>query len=108
MTSSWLHALSGLISAAGGSVPGAHCEIRVRCGEVTGGIDLATGSLSTGVNASSEVRGDEAALMALVRGEVTLQAAFREGTINLTGEPEPFLRLAMILDTARQTEAVTC
>lgn len=104
MSGVWLHELSGLISAAAGAIPGTQCEIRVRCGDFTGGIDLATGSLSAGVNASSEIRGDEASLLALARGQVTLQAAFREGIINLTGDPEPFLRLAMILDRARKTE----
>lgn len=108
MSGSWLHELSGLISAAAGTIPGTQCEIRVRCGDFAGGIDLATGGLSTGANASSEVRGDEGTLTALVRGEVTLQSAFSEGIINLTGAPEPFLRLAMILDRARQAESVLC
>jgi hypothetical protein len=106
MASSWLHELSGLIAAAAGAVPGAQCEIRVRCGDFTGGVDLATGSLSTGVDASAELRGDEGTLCALVRGEFTLQSAFREGIISLTGDPEPFLRLAMLLDRARQPAAV--
>jgi hypothetical protein len=91
-----------------GAIPGATCEIRVRCGDFTGGIDLATGSLTSGVNANSEMQSNEAALVALVRGELTLQAAFAEGVINLTGEPEPFLRLAMILDRASQHDFVGC
>jgi hypothetical protein len=54
------------------------------------------------------MQSNEAALVALVRGELTLQAAFAEGVINLTGEPEPFLRLAMILDRASQHDFVGC
>lgn len=108
MIGSWLHELSGLIASAGGSIPGGQCEIRVRCGDSAAGIDLATGGLSTGVQANSEICGDESSLIALVRGEVTLQSAFREGIIALTGEPEPFLRLAIILDRTRHPEGAMC
>jgi hypothetical protein len=108
MNGGWLHDLSGLIAAAQGPVPGTQCEIRVRCGDSTSGIDLATGSLSSGRQARSEICGDEATLRSLVRGDVTLQGAFREGAIALSGDPEPFLLLAMILDRARVAEAVTC
>ncbi|MFN4895639.1 MAG: SCP2 sterol-binding domain-containing protein [Pseudomonadota bacterium] len=106
MSNSWLHELSGLISASGATRPGVLCEIRVRCGEVVSGIDLSTGQISSGVNATSEVSGDEQSLQRLVRGETTLQSAFRSGAIHLNGDPEPFLRLAMILDRASALNAL--
>jgi hypothetical protein len=101
----WLHELSGLIAASGGSLPGTPCEVRVRCGDSVNGVDLITGALSSGDGARSELFANEGALQSLVRGEVTLQWAFRSGAIELSGEPEPFLRLAMILERARMVDA---
>jgi hypothetical protein len=108
MSGSWLHELSGLIRASQSAVSPIHCEIRVRCGDVVHGIDLASGSISAGDTAASELRGDEASLQSLVRGETTLQAAFRSGKIELNGEPEPFLRLAILLDRSRASSALVC
>lgn len=108
MSGSWLHELSGLIRASESSVPPVCCEIRVRCGDVVGGVDLATGKISAGDGAASELRGDEASLQRLVRGEITLQAAFRSGKIELSGEPEPFLRLAMLLERSRPLGVLAC
>lgn len=103
---SWLYELSGLIAASGGALPGTHCEVRVRCGDSVNGVDLITGALSSGDCARSELLANETALQSLVRGEVTLQSAFRSGAVELSGDPEPFLRLAMILERARVVDAV--
>ncbi len=108
MSGGWLHELSGLVAAGAGAIPGDQCEIRVRCGDSAAGINLATGGISTGVRANSEILGDESSLTALVRGEVTLQAAFREGIVTLSGDPEPFLRLSMILDKMHRAELIPC
>ena len=108
MSGSWLHELSGLIRSSDSDISPIHCEIRVRCGDVVNGIDLASGSISAGDTATSELSGDEASLQSLVRGEITLQAAFRSGMIHLTGAPEPFLRLAILLDRSRPSGELLC
>jgi hypothetical protein len=108
MSDSWLHELSGLIGAAASMSVGPNLEIRFRCGDAVYGIDLASGSVSGGERAASELCGDEEIMNSLVRGEVTLQAAFRSGRVVLTGDPEPFLRLAIVLDRARAADALPC
>lgn len=108
MSSDWLHELSGLVTAAASSVPVFHSEIRVRCGDRVSGIELGTGKISGGEKAVSEICADEASLERLVKGELSLQAAFRSGKISLTGDPEPFLRLAMILEKQRSAGLITC
>ena len=108
MSSDWLHELSGLITAAAGAFPGIRSEIRVRCGDQVSGIELGTGKISAGERAVSEICADRASLESLVRGELSLQAAFRTGKIALTGDPEPFLQLAMLLERQRSAGLVTC
>jgi hypothetical protein len=108
MSTDWLHELSGLITAAQGAFPGIRSEIRVRCGDQVSGIELGTGRISAGEKAASEICADKASLESLVRGELSLQSAFRTGKVALTGDPEPFLQLAMILDRQHSTGLVTC
>jgi len=108
MSSGWLHELSGLVAAAASTFPAFHSEIRVRCGDRVNGIELGTGKISAGERAVSEICADEVSLERLVKGELSLQAAFRSGKIALTGDPEPFLQLAMILDKQRSAGLVTC
>ncbi len=100
----WIHELSGLIAAA--NINGPNCELRLRFDSHTCGVNLANGDLSTGDSAVSEVAGSEAELEAIVKGETTLQAAYRSGLVNLSGDPEPFLRLAMVLDRGYKAQAV--
>lgn len=79
--------------------------VRVRCGTFVKGVDLTTGTIVSHEDTTSELSGDEATLTSLIRGEITLQAAFRSGAVRLAGDPEPFLRLAIILDRVRAAQA---
>ncbi len=106
MSDSWLYELSGLVASSAYEVPGLKGEIRIKCGELARGIELGTGALSSGDAAVAEMKGDEASLSALVRGEISLQSAFRSGALELTGQPELFLRLSMILDRRSNEQTV--
>lgn len=102
--SSWLHELSGLVSAAVGEIPAVHGEIRIRSSEAVAGIELATGAITSGESASSELQADERVLRDLLSGKLSLQSVFRSGQAILTGEPEPFLFLAMLLEHQRSQD----
>jgi hypothetical protein len=107
MSSSWFHELSGLVAASASMSPGIHSEIRFRSGDFVGGIDLGSGAISTGEKALSEISGDESVFNSLLQGEISLQGAFRSGRIVLSGDPEPFLYLAMILERQRSAALAT-
>jgi hypothetical protein len=106
MSDSWLYELSGLVASSAYEVPGLKGEIRIKCGALVHGIELGTGALSSGEGADAEITGDEASLSALVRGEISLQSAFRSGALELSGQPELFLRLSMILDKRSNSQSV--
>lgn len=106
MSDGWLYELSGLVASSADEVPGLRGEIRIKCGALARGIELSTGALSSGEGAHAEIKGDEASLSALVRGEISLQSAFRSGTLELSGQPELFLRLSMILDKQSNAPSV--
>ena len=105
--SNWLHQLSGLVATAVGTIPVVRGEIRLCCGDATAGLSLASGDLTTGQDAGSELRADEKTMQELLRGDISLQAAYRAGRVVLTGDPEPFLFLAMILEQQRASPLVS-
>ncbi len=73
-------------------------EIKFRVGVQEVGLNLTTGEITDGSNACAELACSDEMLERIVRGIDTLQSAFRQGKILLTGDPEPFLRLAIVLD----------
>jgi hypothetical protein len=97
MGCNWLYEISGLVAVCAAEVPNINSEIRFRCGDLVKGISLANGQILSGESARSEVAGDESALNELATGRVSLQAAFSSGMVRLSGDPEPLLRLAMVL-----------
>jgi hypothetical protein len=98
MVLSWVNELSAAIASSGRQRPATRCEIRFRVGSQTFGLDVATGAVTDGLGATSEIAGEEEAFNAIMCGDETLQSAYRAGAIHLSGDPEPFLRLAMLID----------
>ncbi len=72
--------------------------MRFQVGDTKLGLDLSSGEITDGSKASSEIVANEETLGRIVQGKETLQSAFRQGHVSLSGDPEPFLRLAMVLD----------
>jgi hypothetical protein len=97
MSSNWLYKISGLVATSAADIPNINSEIRFRCGDTVQGVSLANGVLSSGEQARSEVAGDELVFNELASGQISLQAAFSSGRVHLSGDPEPLLRLAMVL-----------
>ncbi len=100
----WVNELSSVIAASATQRPPGRCEIRFRVDQHTFGIDLASGTVTDGTLASSEIAGDEYTFGRIMSGQETLQSAYRGGAITLSGDPEPFLRLAMALDRLAATQ----
>jgi hypothetical protein len=98
MIRSWIKELSSVIAASLRRDSVGLGEVRFLVGDTQVGLDLSSGEITDGSNASSEIVGSEETLARIVQGKETLQAAFRQGHISLSGDPEPFLRLAMVLD----------
>jgi hypothetical protein len=98
MVKEWIKELSSVVAASGVADSAGHGEVRFKVGDTQVGLDLSSGEITEGSKASSEIVASEDALERIVCGKETLQAAFRQGHISLSGDPEPFLRLAMVLD----------
>jgi hypothetical protein len=106
MVPAWVFDLSGLIVSAGNEAPA--LEVLFRGEGFLCGINIATGEVTSGERAVSQITGKDELFRRLIRGEVTLQSAYRAGSIQLTGDPEPFLRLSMVLDRATKGAPVGC
>jgi hypothetical protein len=98
MVRSWVKELSSVVAASRRNDTGALGEVRFRVEDTQIGVDLSSGEITDGAKASSEITGSNETLEKIVQGKETLQAAYRQGHISLCGDPEPFLRLAMVLD----------
>lgn len=98
MVRSWLKELSSVVAALPKDDSPDLGEVRFRIGDTQIGLDLSSGEITDGSKAGSEISGSEETLERIVQGKETLQSAFRQGHISLSGNPEPFLRLAMVLD----------
>jgi len=98
MVTSWIKELSSVVAASLKSDSVRLGEVRFRVGDAQVGLDLSSGEITDGSKASSEIAGSEETIEKIVQGKETLQSAFRQGHISLSGDPEPFLRLAMVLD----------
>jgi hypothetical protein len=98
MSPKWTHRLFGLITAQSKGLVEPGCIIKFITESGTFCIDLATGETAQGLNAQSEMEGSDEVLSKIVNRELSLQVAYKEGTITLRGEPEPFLRLSVVLD----------
>jgi hypothetical protein len=97
MSGNWLYEISGLIAVSAADVPNITGGVRLRCGEFARSIRLADGQILAGDSACSEILGDEDIFKDLAAGRISLQAAFSAGRVSLSGDPEPLLRLAMVL-----------
>jgi hypothetical protein len=97
MSGNWLYEISGLVAVSAADVPNINSEVRFRCGDTAQSIRLADGQISAGDSASSEIVGDEEIFKDLAAGRISLQAAYSAGRVGLSGDPEPLLRLAMVL-----------
>jgi hypothetical protein len=105
MVATWVSQLSAVIAALNIPRVGPRCEVRFKIGVRTFGLDLVSGELTDGTEASSEILGDESVLSLIMMGQETLQSAYRSGLIQLSGDPEPFLRLSVVLDRCRAQTA---
>jgi hypothetical protein len=106
MTPAWVFDLSGLIVSAGNDAPA--LEVLFRGESFLCGINIATGEVTSGERAASQITATDDVFKRLVSCEVTLQSSYRAGSIQLSGDPEPFLRLAMVLDRATKGAPVGC
>ena len=97
MSENWLYDISGLIAVSAADIPNINSEIRFRSGNIVHGIRLSDGQISSGDLAHSEIVGDAEIFNELATGRVSLQAAYSAGKVRLSGDPEPLLRLAMVL-----------
>jgi hypothetical protein len=95
---SWIFDLSGLIASSAQDAPA--LEVALRSEDALFGINIATGEVTSGEQAVSQIRGSEATFKSLVKGELTLQAAYTAGSIELSGDPEALLRLSIVLQGA--------
>jgi hypothetical protein len=102
----WVQELSAVVVSSLEQRPAAPSEIRFSIGEKSCGLDLSTGAITDGARASSEILGSEVAFEQIMSGRETLQSAYRAGAITLSGDPEHFLRLAMVLE--RLASAQVC
>ncbi len=66
-------------------------------GEVLG-LDLARSTVTDGAQACCQLAGTDDLFERLVRGQTTLQKAFRSGELAMTGDPSSLLRLAYIFE----------
>jgi hypothetical protein len=98
MVKTWIKELSSVVAASVVANSAGLGEVRFKVGDTQIGLDLSSGEITEGSKASSEIVASEETLGRIVQGKETLQSAFRQGHISLTGDPEPFLRLAMVLD----------
>jgi hypothetical protein len=98
MSAQWTHQLFGRISAQPHRVAEPGCTIKFLTESGTFCIDLATGEMASDIDAQSKLVGSDEVLTKIVNQELSLQVAYKEKSITLSGEPEPFLRLAMVLD----------
>ena len=96
--SSWLEELRSVVMSSKHSHAFPRCEVRFRVDGHQFGLDLASGDATDGSAASSELSGSDEIFERIVSGQDTLQAAYRPGRVTLTGDPEPFLRLSVLLD----------
>jgi hypothetical protein len=94
----WVNELSAVIVSSSEQRPATRCEIRFQVGDRSFGLDLATGAVTDGSRASSEIAGSEQTFEQIIAGQETLQSAYRAGALVLSGDPEPFLRLAILLE----------
>jgi hypothetical protein len=97
MSGNWLYDISGLIAVSAADIPNISSEVRFRSGNIVHGIRLADGQISSGESAQSEIVGEDEIFKDLAAGKVSLQAAYSAGKVKLSGDPEPLLRLAMVL-----------
>lgn len=108
---SWLYELSAAIAASVELKDLPPCEVAFSSKHETVGIDLATGAITTGAAARCAVIGNESVFEDLVSGATTLQKAYLSGDVQLSGQPENLLRLALVFDACRRTigvEDVSC
>jgi len=75
-------------------------EVGFEVAGVKRGLELSVGRVTDGSSAVCWLTGSNQVFSELVSGEVTLQHAYVTGQIQLSGEPEGFLRFALLLDTA--------
>lgn len=101
MQAPWTHQLFGIINARARQPVEPGCTVRFSTESGTFGVDLSTGEVSSGEDAKSEVVASDEVLTRIINRELSLQIAYKEQAITLSGEPEPFLRLAMVLDSNR-------
>ena len=87
-----------MLAASGHSAEESLGEIRFLVGSSQVGLNLSSGEITDGSAARAEIVCNEDILGRIVRGVETLQSAFRQGRVSLSGDPEPFLRLAIVLD----------
>lgn len=101
MQAPWTHQLFGIINARSPHVVEPGCTVRFSTESGTFGVDLATGEVNSGEDAKSEVVASDEVLTRIINRELSLQIAYKEQAVTLSGEPEPFLRLAMVLDSGQ-------
>lgn len=98
MVSPWIHELSAAVTSSQSIPSFPSCEVRFRVGENQFGLDLSSGIVTEGSKAQAEISGGEGTFENIIQGRDTLQAAYRAGRVTLIGDPEPFLRLSVLLD----------
>lgn len=98
----WLQELSAVIAAAEEFRELPAFEVAFSSKGSTVGIDVSTGNITNGIAASCGVVGDEAIFEELVSGDTTLQKAYLSGAVQLSGEPENLLRLALVFDACKR------
>jgi hypothetical protein len=105
MVSSWVSELGAVIAATNVQRGGPQCEVRFKVGSHAFGLDLVSGEVTDGSAAGSEIVVDDSVFGLIMSGRETLQSAYRSGLIQLSGDPEPFLRLSLAIDRCQQQSA---
>jgi hypothetical protein len=78
-------------------------EVRIRCGTVSVGILIPSGSVSDGRSATCAVEGDVEILQKVLSGSTTLQSAHLSGAVHVSGNPQQLLQVSVLIDRLRAT-----
>jgi len=99
----WLSELSAVVRAAPEFKSWPPFEVAFLSSESRLGLDLSTGAITDGSQASCSVSGAEPVFKDLVKRTVTLQKAYAAKLVELAGAPESLLRLALVFERCPQS-----